>query len=114
MLQLLLGPMGGGDGGKGPDSPSENSAMASSPPGLSLSPLPSPLNMASMGTAGPLSPSRSASLHSRAEVDQRTQSRRKINTPPKVAWSHTYLFAVIVGYIDLCVYFVMGLQVLQL
>ncbi|XP_021937164.1 MLX-interacting protein isoform X2 [Zootermopsis nevadensis] len=84
--QLLLGPLGvgvGGNGGKGPDSPSENSAVASSPAGLSLSPLPSPLSMASVGTAGPLSPSRSTSLHSRAEVDKRAQSRRKINTPPK-------------------------------
>jgi hypothetical protein len=94
MLQLLLGPLGGGGGGsgcKGPDSPSENSAVASSPLGLSLSPLSSPLSMASLSTAGPLSPSKSAPLHSRAEVDQHTQSRRTINTPPKVVWSLIFL-----------------------
>lgn len=103
MLQLLLGPLGvgvGGNGGKGPDSPSENSAVASSPAGLSLSPLPSPLSMASVGTAGPLSPSRSTPLHSRAEVDKRAQSRRKINTPPKVAWALFPSFAN-VWYIEL-------------
>jgi hypothetical protein len=86
MLQLLLGPLGGGgggSGGKGHDSPNDTSAV-----GLSLSPLPSPLNLASVSSPGPLSPSRSAPLHSRTEVDQRTQSRRKISNPPKVVRSH--------------------------
>jgi hypothetical protein len=105
MLQLLLGPLGGGsNGGKGPDSPSDSSAVAS-PVGLSLSPLPSPLSMASVGSPGPLSPSRSGSLHSRSEVDQRTQSRRKISTPPKVDGSHFPDCAIIIGHLELCISF---------
>ncbi|XP_023714630.1 MLX-interacting protein isoform X2 [Cryptotermes secundus] len=83
--QLLLGPLGGGggvSGGKGRDSPSDASAVTSSA-ALSLSPLSSPLNLASVSSPGPHSPSRSSPLHSRVEVDQRTQSRRKINNPPK-------------------------------
>lgn len=83
--QLLLGPLdggGGGSGGKGPDSPNDSSAVTS-PAGMSLSPLSSPLNLASVSSPGPLSPSRSGPLHSTAEADQRARSRRKINTPPK-------------------------------
>ncbi|XP_069704539.1 carbohydrate-responsive element-binding protein isoform X2 [Periplaneta americana] len=80
--QLLLGPLGGGGCNKGTDSPSDSSAVAS-PVGLNLSPLASPLNMAPVGSPGPLSPPKSGSLHSRANIDQRAQSRRKMNTPQK-------------------------------
>lgn len=83
--QLLLGPLdggGGGSGGKGPDSPNDSSAVTS-PAAMSLSPLSSPLNLASVSSPGPLSPSRSGSLPATAEADQRARLRRKINTPPK-------------------------------
>ncbi|PSN49477.1 hypothetical protein C0J52_12168 [Blattella germanica] len=59
--------------GKGSDSPSDSSNVAS-PAGLSLSPLASPLNMTS---PGPLSPPKSSQLHSRAE--DHSQSRRKLS-----------------------------------
>ncbi|KAJ9596440.1 hypothetical protein L9F63_012524 [Diploptera punctata] len=80
----LLHPLGGVPAvsnvtGKGPDSPSDSSAVAS-PVGHSLSPLASPLNMSS---SGPLSPPKSGPMHSRSDVDQQSQTRRKIGTPPK-------------------------------
>ena len=74
-----LGGVGASSIGKGPDSPSDSSTVAS-PVGLNLSPLASPLNMSS---SGPLSPPKSGPMHSRVDVDQQPQNHRKMNTPPK-------------------------------